>query len=105
MKRGDSFELHCWFDNPDRKVVHHGVSNGDEMCGPLLMYSPHDPGANDGGNMAYASGGRRRMVQVDDGGRAGAYVDAAMWRGEVVRPTTTAAKRPPGPVVADDEVR
>ena len=74
------------------------------MCGPLLMYSPHDPGANDGGNMAYASGGRR-MVQVDDGGRAGAYVDAAAWRGEVVRPTTATAKRPPGPVVADDEVR
>ena len=55
MKRGDSFELHCWFDNPDRKVVHYGVSNGDEMCGPLLMYAPHDPLANAGGNKAAAS--------------------------------------------------
>ena len=61
VRRGDSFELHCWYDNQDRKVVHYGVSNGDEMCGPLVMYAPHDPSANDGGNMAYASGDGRRL--------------------------------------------
>jgi hypothetical protein len=42
MLRGDSLELHCFFDNQGGEPIHYGVTNDGEMCGTIIMYSPHN---------------------------------------------------------------
>jgi len=57
FKKGDNLRMHCVFDtrckyatplndrNCERasKPIEYGLSHGDEMCGFLMMYYPHDP--------------------------------------------------------------
>ena len=42
MRPGDSLTFHCIFDTRDTdSPINYGVSHGDEMCAPLILYFPH----------------------------------------------------------------
>jgi len=44
IRAGDALRVHCDFDTSDEAFpVSYGTDWGDEMCGPLFYYSPHDP--------------------------------------------------------------
>jgi hypothetical protein len=57
IREGDQLAMHCVFDTRCRYAtplndancekaaadIHYGLSHGDEMCGALMMYYPHDP--------------------------------------------------------------
>jgi len=43
LQRGDSVRTNCIFDTRDRsEVTMYGTNHGEEMCGFLMMYWPHD---------------------------------------------------------------
>jgi len=79
LKAGDELTTHCIFDTTCKYAVHdtdgatslsdkgcekatepikYGLSHGQEMCGILMMYYPHDPSArfSHGNVLGYASG-------------------------------------------------
>ena len=67
---GDSLSFICTFSNPAsalRPIVY-GVSHGDEMCAPILMYYPHSRGAKgyNVGNMASFEESKTRSQDVDE---------------------------------------
>ena len=40
---GDSLQFHCVFNTMKAKdTINYGVSHGDEMCGPVILFYPHD---------------------------------------------------------------
>jgi len=39
---GDELEFRCTYDNPDHYTLGYGLSAMSEMCGPILIYTPHD---------------------------------------------------------------
>ena len=42
LRPGDSLTFHCIFDTRDTShAINYGVSHGDEMCAPLVLYYPH----------------------------------------------------------------
>ena len=42
LRPGDSLTFHCIFDTRDTdSPINYGVSHGDEMCAPLILYFPH----------------------------------------------------------------
>lgn len=44
VRRGDELRVSCVFNTLSRtRSTRFGVNRGDEMCGPLLMYTPSDP--------------------------------------------------------------
>jgi len=44
IRSGDALRVHCDFNTSERTFpVSYGTDWGDEMCGPLFYYSPHDP--------------------------------------------------------------
>ena len=44
VRRGDELRISCVFNTSTRaRSTRFGVNRGDEMCGPLLMYTPSDP--------------------------------------------------------------
>ena len=42
LRPGDSLEFRCTYDNDGRFEIGYGVSAMQEMCGPILIYTPHD---------------------------------------------------------------
>jgi len=43
LERGDTLRTNCIFDTRDRsEVTIYGTNHGEEMCGNLMMYYPHD---------------------------------------------------------------
>ena len=45
FRAGDSLTFTCVFDSTTAKhAVHYGVSHGDEMCAPIILYYPHQRG-------------------------------------------------------------
>ena len=42
LRAGDELEFRCIFNNPDRFALGYGLSAMTEMCGPILIYTPHD---------------------------------------------------------------
>ena len=43
IELGDALEFRCVYDNPDPYELGYGLSAMNEMCGPILVYTPHDP--------------------------------------------------------------
>ena len=43
MRKGDGFEFTCWFDNDEPIPLKYGTATMQEMCGPIVIYYPHDP--------------------------------------------------------------
>eukprot|EP00966_Prymnesium_polylepis_P168849 3904038-Prymnesium_polylepis.1 len=41
IRRGDSLTFTCVFDNSLSIPIRFGMSHGQEMCGPILLYTPH----------------------------------------------------------------
>ena len=41
---GDELEFRCTYENHDRFVLGYGLSAMKEMCGPIIIYTPHDYG-------------------------------------------------------------
>ena len=42
IRVGDSLTFVCTFSSMDmQRPIHYGVSHGDEMCAPLILYYPH----------------------------------------------------------------
>ena len=60
VRRGDTLQLTCAFENPTGRTVVEGTSHGDEMCGPVLFYAPHDPKRNAGANIVFLGKWDRR---------------------------------------------
>ena len=55
FRRGDSLAFNCIYDTSNEQdQIHYGVSHGDEMCAPILLYYPHAKGASSG-NMELVS--------------------------------------------------
>ena len=46
--------------DPTGRTVVEGTSHGDEMCGPVLFYAPHDPKRNAGANIVFLGKWDRR---------------------------------------------
>ena len=42
-RAGDALEFRCTYDNHDRFSLGYGLSAMNEMCGPILIYTPHQP--------------------------------------------------------------
>jgi len=43
IQAGDALQVHCVFDTSDKKTpTLYGTNHGEEMCGHILMYYPHD---------------------------------------------------------------
>ena len=42
VRAGDELEFRCVYDNPSRFTLGYGISTMTEMCGPILIYTPHD---------------------------------------------------------------
>ena len=42
LRAGDELEFRCVYDNPDPYALGYGLSAMTEMCGPILIYTPHD---------------------------------------------------------------
>ena len=46
FRAGDSLTFTCVFDSTKAKhTIRYGVSHGDEMCAPILLYYPHQRGS------------------------------------------------------------
>ena len=43
IRRGDALEFVCTYDNPGREPLTYGLSAMQEMCGPIIVYTPHNP--------------------------------------------------------------
>ena len=43
LARGDSLEMRCVYDNDEPVSLSYGVSQMQEMCGSIVVYTPHDP--------------------------------------------------------------
>ena len=41
LRLGDALEFRCLYDNPEPFALHYGLSSGMEMCGAILVYTPH----------------------------------------------------------------
>ena len=44
LMEGDELEFRCTYENHDRFVLGYGLSAMKEMCGPIIIYTPHDYG-------------------------------------------------------------
>lgn len=42
LRKGDGLEFRCLYENHEGTALSYGVSTSQEMCGPILIYSPHD---------------------------------------------------------------
>ena len=42
IRAGDALEFRCVYDNDDQYELGYGLSAMNEMCGPILIYTPHD---------------------------------------------------------------
>jgi hypothetical protein len=45
LRVGDSLAFECTYTNTEALTLTYGLSRGNEMCGPVLIYAPHDPSA------------------------------------------------------------
>ena len=41
VREGDSLVFSCAFTNTRNFTIEYGVSNAQEMCGPIVLYTPH----------------------------------------------------------------
>ena len=42
LRQGDALEFRCLYDNDETLALGYGLSRGEEMCGPIIIYTPHD---------------------------------------------------------------
>lgn len=42
VRAGDMLEFRCTYDNHEGVALRYGLSAMNEMCGPILLYTPHD---------------------------------------------------------------
>ena len=45
LSRGQALEMRCVYDNAEPVSLSYGVSPMQEMCGSVVVYTPHDPSA------------------------------------------------------------
>lgn len=45
IRVGDALEFRCTYDNAAPITLTYGLSAQNEMCGPIVIYTPHNPAA------------------------------------------------------------
>lgn len=61
MARGDALEMRCVYDNAEPVSLSYGVSQMQEMCGAVVVYTPHDPSASPNKQWFDSADGRQRV--------------------------------------------
>jgi hypothetical protein len=71
IKAGDSLTFTCFFNSTDsQRTIQYGVSHGDEMCAPLIMYYPHVRGMAGYDVMNLAAYDEQTSLKDDASGKA-----------------------------------